>query len=588
MQVSVTCPDLGFAAVSVTVSVDSLVSEVLTSAAGEWDVDTEEVELSFAGDTLCEGERLADRGVGGDSELEMWKKRFRIFSKCWFVNDSKREKLLRWIREHNEEYLYLDTTTFTEDGCLDIEDDLLPSDAERVSFRNSNSVASAISQVVTIGEYFLSSCSQITWDHDTCLLAAVPDDFDRGRQDGVKRKGCEQHQHQPPHQEHPNTGCFLSNKERNRLAHALNGNGGTRKDSRDRRPRDDTRDRDEDRTDKEERRLAKLEKEKLESLDEIEEEKQRLGQQRMAMEQHHHQKETNLQGQEKQLEQQRQHQQQELQSQYHQQQQQLQSHHQLKETESLQKEQNLQAQLKEQHQHQQKDLEKQYRQRQQQLESQQQKKDAESEQQAHLTRSQLQKEKESFQTEKERLHLQLDQQLRNEKDHLHRKLKEQIGQEKVQQQQKLQQKEDEIQRREEEVNRGQQQLHQQQQQLEQQQQQSQHQQLELQQQRQQQQQQHQQLELEQQQLQQQTRKVCGFATATTSTTATTATATRTLHATSTVCNVRHLRPAAAVFPLRRTTTGTEARERGEKRTTRDALRTLHKQLGGLREEGPTC
>ena len=362
---------------------------------------------------------------------------------------------------------------------------------------------SGLSSVTSIGDYFLYTCERITWDHDTCLLAAVPDDFDRGRQDGVKDKRCQHHQHQPPHPEHPHTGCFLSKKERNKLAHALNGNGGTRKDSRDRRPRDDTRDRDEDRTDKEERRLAKLEKEKLESLDEIEEEKQRLGQQRMAMEQHHHQKETNLQGQEKQLEQQRQHQQQELQSQYHQQQQQLQSHHQLKETESLQKEQNLQAQLKEQHQHQQKELEKQYHQRQQQLESQQQKKDAESEQQAHLTRSQLQKEKESFQTEKERLHLQLDQQLKNEKEHLHRKLKEQIGQEKVQQQQKLQQKEEEIQRREEEVNRGQHQLHQQQQQLEQQQQQSQHQQLELQQQRQQQQQQHQQLELEQQQLQQQ-------------------------------------------------------------------------------------
>ena len=162
MQVFVTCPDLGFPAVSVTAGVDSLVSEVVTAAAGEWDVDPEEVELSFAGDTLCQSERLADRGVGGDSELEMWKKRFRIFSKCWFVDDSKRKKLLSWLREHNEEYLYLDTTTFTEDGCLSIEGDLLPSDAERISFSNSNSDISAISQVATIGDKFLFSCSQIT------------------------------------------------------------------------------------------------------------------------------------------------------------------------------------------------------------------------------------------------------------------------------------------------------------------------------------------------------------------------------------------------------------------------------------------
>ena len=49
-----TCSDLGFAAVSVTAGADSLVSDVLTAAAGEWDIDPEEVELSFAGDTLCE------------------------------------------------------------------------------------------------------------------------------------------------------------------------------------------------------------------------------------------------------------------------------------------------------------------------------------------------------------------------------------------------------------------------------------------------------------------------------------------------------------------------------------------------------
>ena len=126
---------------------------------------------------------------------------------------------------------------------------------------------------------------QKSWDHDTCLLAAVPDDFDRGRQDGVKDKRCQHHQHQLPHPGHPNPGCFLSKKERNKLAHALNGNGGTRKNSRDRRPRDDTRDRDEDRPNKEERRMAKLEKEKLDSLDEIEEERQRLEQQKTAMEQ---------------------------------------------------------------------------------------------------------------------------------------------------------------------------------------------------------------------------------------------------------------------------------------------------------------
>ena len=159
MQVFVMYPDLGYAAVSVTVGVDSKVSDVLAAAAGEWDIDLEEVELSFSGDTLCESERLADHGLHAGSELEMWRKRFRLFGKCWFVNDSKREKLLHWLKNHKKESLYLDTSTFSEDGCLSVESDLLPSEAKQISFCNSNS---DISQVTAVGNEFLYSCSQIS------------------------------------------------------------------------------------------------------------------------------------------------------------------------------------------------------------------------------------------------------------------------------------------------------------------------------------------------------------------------------------------------------------------------------------------
>ena len=157
-----TCPDFGLPAVSVTVGADSLVSDVLSTAAGEWDIYPEEVELSFAGDILCETMRLADHGVGADSELEMWKKRFRLFGKCWFVDDRKRERLLCWLRDNNTEDLCLETSTFSKDGCLSIENSLLPSDAKRISFRNSTSDMTIISQVTTVGNKFLSSCTSIT------------------------------------------------------------------------------------------------------------------------------------------------------------------------------------------------------------------------------------------------------------------------------------------------------------------------------------------------------------------------------------------------------------------------------------------
>ena len=162
MQVFVTCPDLGLPAVSVTVGADSVVSDVLTTAADEWDVDADEVELSFAGDALCENERLVDYGVGANSELEMREKLVRIFCKNWFVDDRKREKLLLWMKDRITKVLYLDTPTFSEDGCLTIDKGLLPSDAKRISFRHSNSNNTVISQVTSIGILFLSECSQIT------------------------------------------------------------------------------------------------------------------------------------------------------------------------------------------------------------------------------------------------------------------------------------------------------------------------------------------------------------------------------------------------------------------------------------------
>ena len=183
------CPDFGLAAVSVTVGTDSLVRELLITAAGEWHIDPEEVELSFDGDTLCETKRLADHGVVANSEIEMCRKQFRLFGKCWFVDDTKQEKLHSWLRAHNEEYLCLDSPTFSEDGCLSVGGGLLPSDAERVSFRSSNSTTldltglssltfigdgflrdsqitaldfSSLSDVTTIGSSFLYFCTQLT------------------------------------------------------------------------------------------------------------------------------------------------------------------------------------------------------------------------------------------------------------------------------------------------------------------------------------------------------------------------------------------------------------------------------------------
>ena len=185
MLVFVTYPNLELPAVSFTAGAESLVCEVLRAAAGEWDIDVEEVELTFGGDVLCETKRLADYGVIAESEVEMWEKQFRVFGKCWFV-DPKRDKLLHWLGNHKEEYLYLDGPTFSENGCLTVGGHQqmpkgFPSEAKRISFCNSNSDItvipdgffygspitaldlSCLSSVTTIAKDFLCYSTQVTF-----------------------------------------------------------------------------------------------------------------------------------------------------------------------------------------------------------------------------------------------------------------------------------------------------------------------------------------------------------------------------------------------------------------------------------------
>ena len=179
MQVSVTFPDSGLPTVSFTAGADSLVSDVLTAAAGEWDIDPEDVELTFAGDLLCETSGLlAVHGVGPNAELEVQKKRFRVFGKRWLIDKTMREKLL--LRLEGSNYLHLDTPTFSKDGSLSFDGDLLPPMVKSIWFRNSNSEInivtkkflsnssitdlnlSGLNAVTTIGDNFLSRCSSIT------------------------------------------------------------------------------------------------------------------------------------------------------------------------------------------------------------------------------------------------------------------------------------------------------------------------------------------------------------------------------------------------------------------------------------------
>ena len=180
MQVSVTFPNMMLPAVVVTTGCDSLVHEVLTAAAEEWDINPEEVELSFSGDILPGETSLVSHGVDPMSELEVFKIRCRIISKSCLTNYKMIEQIKDWYH-HNYECLYLDSQTFIENGILEMEESLLPSDIRRVSFRNSDSKLriiganfnsygssvtsidfSKLTSVTGTQTGFLSSCSSLT------------------------------------------------------------------------------------------------------------------------------------------------------------------------------------------------------------------------------------------------------------------------------------------------------------------------------------------------------------------------------------------------------------------------------------------
>ena len=172
MQVFVTFPDLGLPAVSFTAGADSFVGDVLAAAAEEWDVDPGEVEVSLAGELLCETGRLTQHGIGANTELEMRKKQFRLFGKSWFVDEEKTEKMLARL-EGNEEYLFLDTPTFSDNGILNLRSSLVPQAVKGIWFRNSNS------GVTSIANTFLSECDSVTAANfsDLTTVTAVGNSF---------------------------------------------------------------------------------------------------------------------------------------------------------------------------------------------------------------------------------------------------------------------------------------------------------------------------------------------------------------------------------------------------------------------------
>ena len=174
------CLESDFTVVSITVGPDSLVEDVLKSAAVEWGIDSDDCDLIFADEKLPATDRLVSHAIGPDAELCVIKKKFRLYGKKWFSDELKMKNVLNY--RNNDEFLFVDSSTFAEDASLYFEDgDSLPRELKKISFRNSDTLATtvgasfldycefikeiefpAFNSITTIEENFLFSCSELT------------------------------------------------------------------------------------------------------------------------------------------------------------------------------------------------------------------------------------------------------------------------------------------------------------------------------------------------------------------------------------------------------------------------------------------
>ena len=155
MQVFIACPDLDFETISFTASSNSVSVDVLRAVAEEWDVDQEELELSFAGEVLHDMTRLVSNAVGPEDQLIASKKRFRLYGKPWFTDHVKAEQMVNRYSSSLDEYLYIDTSTFCSEGCVDFSCDLLQIPIKAISLRNFNE------NIVTVGDNFIRECNTL-------------------------------------------------------------------------------------------------------------------------------------------------------------------------------------------------------------------------------------------------------------------------------------------------------------------------------------------------------------------------------------------------------------------------------------------
>ena len=182
MQVSITFPDTEFPNITYLITSTSVVGDAVVAASEEWGIDVNGIEIYFCGKLLLESTTLTSHGIVLGSELEVSRKRVRIFGLSSLIDCNKWNELFCWCIERPFDFLYLDTPTFIiQENTFALDGVALPL-VERVSFCNpaldklldlgdtffwkypciTSVNFSDLGSVTNIGCSFLSNCTSLT------------------------------------------------------------------------------------------------------------------------------------------------------------------------------------------------------------------------------------------------------------------------------------------------------------------------------------------------------------------------------------------------------------------------------------------
>ena len=152
MKFRIRFPGTNFSEVEFIARVESVVEEAIQTAAAEWDVEPEMINLTYLSKVMPSQSRLVMLGGNGKIlPLIAAKKPTNIVTKKQLRDPQKREKIAQMFEQNPLLTCVIDGSTMCIDSCLKTGEYLLPYTVKKVSFINCE-------EVIEIGNDFLRGC----------------------------------------------------------------------------------------------------------------------------------------------------------------------------------------------------------------------------------------------------------------------------------------------------------------------------------------------------------------------------------------------------------------------------------------------